>query len=134
MQWIECTIECAGDPEELCNRLEDLGVEGMSPEVLRQALFRAGATVEGEGSPREGAGLTKAALYALGLSGQRDSAARRAALQKRLGLPERLSAGALLEVLNALYEREELEKLLSEALLDAGGGQHAHEQDGDGGL
>lgn len=110
-----------------------LGVEGMSPEILREALRRAGATVIGEETAPAPAGLTKAELYALGLSGQKDSAAKRAALQKKLGLPERLSADALLDVLNALYAPGELKELLAEALLDTGGGQHAHEEDGGGG-
>ena len=35
MQWIECTIECAGDPEALCDELTALGVEGMSIEDER---------------------------------------------------------------------------------------------------
>ena len=35
MQWIECTVECSGDPEELCARLAELGVDGMSVEDER---------------------------------------------------------------------------------------------------
>lgn len=56
--------------------------------------------------------LTKADLFQLGLTGGEDSAARRKALQKRLGLPERLSANGLLQALNALYSREELRAAL----------------------
>lgn len=82
-----------------------LGVEGMSQEVLLTALERAGATVE-RGSGKRNP-VTKADLYALGLSGKADSAQKRKALQRRLGLPERLSANGLLEVINALYSREE---------------------------
>jgi len=82
-----------------------LGVEGMRPQVLLEALRRAGASVEdgAESAPR----ITKADLYARGLSGGADSASKRKALQKRLGLPEHLSADALLDVLNALMSREE---------------------------
>ena len=112
-----------------------LGVEGMSPEVLRRALLRAGATVIGaEESGRVPAGLTRAELYALGLSGKEDSAAKRAALLRRLGLPQRLSAAALVDVLNALYEREELLRLLAEPVLDGGGGQDPDQEDGNGRL
>ena len=91
-----------------------LGVEGMELSVLRQALERAGATVEdGPAPPKETAPpLTKADLFQLGLTGGEDSAARRKALQKRLGLPERLSANGLLQALNALYSREELRAAL----------------------
>ena len=85
-----------------------LGVEGMRPEVLLQALERAGATFEDGGTARTGREITKADLYALGLTGAPDSGAKRAALLKKLGLPERMTANAMLEALNLLYTREEL--------------------------
>ena len=88
-----------------------LGVEGMSPEVLLEALRRAGATFDDEPGQMPGS-ITKAELYALGLSGRPDSAEKRKKLQKRLGLPERMTAGALLEALGILTTREELEALI----------------------
>ncbi len=91
-----------------------LGVEGMPPEVLRQAILRAGATVLDADAPARAQGdLTPADLYALGLSGAPGAAARRAALLRRLELPEHMSAKALLAALNALYSSEELEELLA---------------------
>ena len=91
--------------KKTASREGTLGVEGMSREVLEDILRRAGATLsEGE---RE-APITKAELCALGLSGGRDAAARRLALQKELGLPSKLSSNALLDALNSLYTREEL--------------------------
>lgn len=90
-----------------------LGVEGMPPGVLRDALLRAGATLLDGGAPDRPAGdLTPADLFALGLSGTPDAAARRGELLRRLGLPERMTAKALLAALNALYTPEELEELL----------------------
>ena len=92
-----------------------LGVEGMRPEVLLDALRRAGATfLDGEETAHIPAALTKADLFALGLTGRPDSGARRAALLKRLDLPEHLTSNALLDVLSALYSREELETILQE--------------------
>lgn len=85
-----------------------LGVEGMKPEVLIEALRRAGATLGGEEPARRAGGITKAALYELGLSGGPGSAEKRRALLKELDLPEKLSANALLDVLNALYTEAEL--------------------------
>lgn len=85
-----------------------LGVEGMSPEVLLEVLERAGATFAGEGEasgPRPP--VTKADFYAWGLSGGPESGAKRAALLKKLGLPEHMTANALLEAVNILYTREE---------------------------
>ena len=91
-----------------------LGVEGMPPAVLLEALRRAGATFEdGPPADRKGA-LTKADLFALGLSGGPGSAEERRRLLKRLDLPEHLTANAMLEALNLLFSREELEKILGE--------------------
>lgn len=84
-----------------------LGVEGMRPEVLLEALRRCGATFEDEtAEPREAEDpITKADLYALGLTGGPDSAEKRRALLRRLDLPEHLTANGLLEALNLLYGR-----------------------------
>jgi len=87
-----------------------LGVEGMRPEVLLDALRRAGATIDGESAAPEKT-ITKADLYARGLSGRDDSAEKRKALMKKLDLPEHLSATALLDVLNALMSREDFYRL-----------------------
>ena len=84
-----------------------LGVEGMRPEILLEALRRAGATLD-DGVQEAHGKITKADLYALGLSGKPDSARQRAELLKRLDLPERLSPNALLDVLNVLVTKEEL--------------------------
>ena len=88
-----------------------LGVEGMSPEVIIEALRRAGATIEGESS----VGchdITKQDMMALGLSGGENSAAKRSALIKKLSLPEHMSANALLQALNLLMSLDELEKIV----------------------
>ena len=83
-----------------------LGVEGMPPAVLLQALERAGATFEdAEAICRSGPPITKADLMACGLAGP-GSVARRGALLKQLDLPERLTPNGLLEALNLLYSRE----------------------------
>ena len=93
-----------------------LGVEGMPPEVLEQVLRRAGATFLDEGARSEEAGppLTKADLFAAGLSGGADSGAGRLALLKRLELPEHMSANGLLAVLNGCYSRGEALELLNQ--------------------
>ena len=91
-----------------------LGVEGMRPEMLVEALRRAGATFEGaESSGGEAEELSAADMYALGLSGRPGSAALRAALLAELGLPGKLQGASLRGVLSALYTREELERALS---------------------
>ena len=99
-----------------------LGVEGMPPQVLIQSLRRAGATfLEEGGTCAPSPGLTKADLYAAGLSGRPDSGARRLALLRRLELPEHLTANGLLAVLNACYGAGEAKEILfSEAPAAAG--------------
>ena len=84
-----------------------LGVEGMKPEIILEALRKAGATIEGENAPASNA-ITKQDLMDLGLSGGADSSAKRLALLKKLNLPEHMSANALLQALNLLYTLEEL--------------------------
>ena len=88
-----------------------LGVEGMKPEVILEALRRAGATIEGENLPARDP-ITKQDLMDLGLSGGADASAKRLALLKKLDLPEHMSATAMLQALNLLYDLETLKSLL----------------------
>ena len=89
-----------------------LGVEGMSPEIILEALRRAGATIEGEDAPQFRQ-ITKQDLMDLGLSGGADASAKRLALLKKLNLPEHMSANAMLQALNLLYSLDELQNLIS---------------------
>lgn len=84
-----------------------LGVEGMSEDILKTALLRAGAT------PRAAKGreITKADLYGKGLSGGQDSAQKRALLCEKLSLPAHMSTNELLDVLNAIMSYEEFNGL-----------------------
>ena len=88
-----------------------LGVEGMSPEVILQALHASGATIDGEAVER-GSSITKQDFVDWGLSGGQDSADKRIKLLKKLNLPERMTANALLRAVNLLYSREELAEML----------------------
>ncbi len=90
-----------------------LGVEGMRPELLLEALRRCGATVEGENVQQRSRGITKQDMMALGLSGSKDSSYKRLALIKHLDFPEHMSANALLQALNVLYTLEDIKTILS---------------------
>ena len=83
-----------------------LGVEGMTPEILLQALRRGGATFVGEAAPSAAVPITKADLLDRGLIGP-GSTQKRQQLLKNLALPEHLTPNALLETLNLLMSREE---------------------------
>ena len=91
-----------------------LGVVGMKPEVLLQALRRAGATFEGETESKSCGELSKTDLYDLGLSGRPDSARKRAALLRSLDLPEHMSANAMLQALNLLVTKAQLAGMMEE--------------------
>ena len=90
-----------------------LGVEGMRPDIILDALRNAGATFEGE-DDRLVHQITKQDLMELGLSGGSDASAKRLALLKKLKLPEHMSANAMLQALNLLYSLEELTAIVRE--------------------
>ncbi len=80
-----------------------LGVEGIDEDTLSEILQSSSVTPS---KPPQNP-ITKADLFSLGLSGGSGSAKLRRALSKELGLPPRISANALLEVLNSAFTREE---------------------------
>ncbi len=80
-----------------------LGVEGMSTEALVEALRRAGVDCcdsEPAGSEKPARIITRADFYRCGLSGGENSSALRSELIAYLGLPEHMTAKALLGVIN----------------------------------
>ena len=88
-----------------------LGVEGMNPDTIVEALRRAGATIDGECVSGKSQ-ITKQDLMELGLSGGADASSKRLSLLKELGLPEHMSSNAMLQTLNLLYTLEELTELV----------------------
>ena len=84
-----------------------LGVEGMELDWLEKALA---PFADGGAKPRMQ--LTKADLYALGLSGGPNSEIRRKELSHLLDLPDNLSANALLEAICLLVTKEEFDKAI----------------------
>ncbi len=89
-----------------------LGVEGMTPEVILEALRHAGATFEGESQTHRKGDITKQDLVELGLSGGVGSSEKRRLLLKKLDLPVHMSSKAMLQALNLLYTREMLEEVI----------------------
>lgn len=93
-----------------------LGVEGMQKEVIYKALKNAGATfLDGECTERASKNpITKGDLYALGLIGGTNSKERRLRLLEQLHLPQYLSTNALIEYLNIVSNRDEINSILSQ--------------------
>lgn len=87
-------------------------MEGIEDQVLLECFRRAGIEPRQEEPSKEGRPITKADLVAWGLSGGAYSRQRRLMLQQSLSLPARLSANALLSVLNSLYDYDQLRSLL----------------------
>lgn len=86
-----------------------LGVEGLSPDIIRQALSRSGITEDSQCKTQQRV-ITKADFYALGLSGGTDSSALRERLADFLELPKGMSSSAFLDAVNAVYGAEEFIK------------------------
>lgn len=85
-----------------------LGVEGIKEEIILDALKKAGCTIDGNsGGLKRGRVITKADLYKAGLSGGRGSREKRNALAKSLGIPMKISANMLIDVLNRLLDYSE---------------------------
>lgn len=90
-----------------------LGVEGVSDEVIIEAVRKSGATVIGENTVRENE-IKKSDLFWLGLTGAENADKNRKKLLKYLNLPTYLSTNAMLSALNCLYSFKELNSLLKE--------------------
>ncbi len=90
-----------------------LGVEGMKPDAIVEALRKSGVSLTGTDKARNMEEITKTDFYELGLSGKPDSGELRQRLIRRLDLPERLNANGLLQTVNVLYGRDEFYELMS---------------------
>lgn len=128
-----------------------LGVEGMPPEVILNALRRAGATYLSPDGSREskvtygensgtissrqsksGCGsadtslsgpdrqISVTDLYSAGLTGRAGSSERRKKLLQALNFPEKMTSGALLDVLNVIFTKESFDKYISDLFSDSG--------------
>lgn len=84
-----------------------LGVEGLSEQVITEALKKAGVTVDKTQPTEPKEKITHADLFKLGLSGGADSKQKRKLLCERLNLPSGMSTNQLLTALNSLYSKEE---------------------------
>lgn len=85
-----------------------LGVEGMEETILLEALQNSGATLSGE-KRKEKERITKLDLYRAGFYGKENSRQKREMFLKKNGLPSRISANMLVDVMNLLFDKKDLE-------------------------
>ena len=86
-----------------------LGVEGIDKEIIYDAILKCGATIDDEKiieKPKEK--ITKLDLYKAGLYGKSDSKQKRILFLKEHNLPGKISANMLVDILNILYQKNEL--------------------------
>ncbi len=88
-----------------------LGVEGMRDEALLSALS---LSLSEQKDKKEK--ITKSDFYLMGITGGAKSKELREKLKAHLNLPQRLSSNMLLDVLNALYDREQFFELFEDFL------------------
>ena len=113
------------------------GVEGVSQEIIMQALINAGCIIESKEEEQatfnkdkqsiaydekqttisdDSKFITKLDLYKDGLSGKNDSNRLRTSLLRELKLPTRLNANNLVGILNALFSYEQYQEYISDFL------------------
>ena len=89
-----------------------LGVEGIDKTTLLKCLHDAGVTTGQSSVAKDN--MTYSDLFELGLSGTANATENREKLAKYLNIPTKLSKKALLEVLNRMCTRSEIENVLNE--------------------
>lgn len=88
-----------------------LGVEGISPSLIKEALDKAGVLCD-EDNLTEKRVVTKTDFYLDGLTGGAGSKEKRLALLKELSLPERMTTNALIEIINSFMTYDDYKNVI----------------------
>lgn len=105
------TIEGKENRKAEPSKENKLGVEGIDRDMLIESIRKSGAQIIGE-ETHESSEITKADFYDYGLSGREESANLRIRILADLGLPEYLTANAMIAALNCLFTKEGFEAYL----------------------
>lgn len=89
-----------------------LGVEGISAEIIKDSLEKAGVLVSY--ASEEKRLVTKQDFYSDGLTGGTGSREKRIKLLKALDLPEKMTANAMIEIINAFMSYDDYKNALKE--------------------
>ena len=96
-----------------------LGVEGVEKNIILKAFEKAGILTS-ECEKDDTQKITKTDLYLMGLSGGKNSAVLRKRLLEYLKLPSLLTANSMLEVLNTMMDREQLQNIIADNIIFGG--------------
>lgn len=88
-----------------------LGVEGMTPDIIEEALKRCNVGIEKTEGKRK---ITKCDMFSAGLSGGANSSKNRESFLGFLELPSNISSSAMLDLLNGMFSYEEFKEKVSE--------------------
>lgn len=92
-----------------------LGVEGIDKEIILEAFRKAGITSENvNGENSEKIEVTKTDLFEDEICGKENSSEKRKQLLKKLALPERMSANAMLKVINSYLTYDDYKNAIKE--------------------
>lgn len=93
-----------------------LGVEGVSDEIIINAVKQSGATILNSDETVKNINdeITKTLFFQLGLTGAENSKSLRTELLKSLNLPVYLTTNAMIEALNCLLTANELQDKVNE--------------------
>ncbi len=91
-----------------------LGVEGMTDEIIVNAVLSCGAAVLDKDAPARNAGITKTDLYNCGITGRENSVSLRREVLRYMGFPSYMTTNAMLDAVNMIYTRDEFLKLIRE--------------------
>ena len=86
-----------------------LGVEGIDADILRGLFKKYESSAKSDRSP-----ITKKDFFIYGLSGGENSAEKRDILASKYGLPDKMTANALLDALNIISSLSEFEQIAKE--------------------
>lgn len=89
-----------------------IGVEGMTKEIIVDALDKAGITCQ-QSDKTERKTVINTDFFEDGISGGKNSKAKKAELLKELNLPERLSTNSLLKLINTFMTYEEYKQVIA---------------------
>lgn len=87
-----------------------LGVEGIDSEIIKKAVLQV---VKPNKDSKAKERITKQDFYFWKLSGHEESKKRRSKLLTQLNLPSHLSSNALLDVINILFDKNEVEEIIN---------------------